>query len=211
MTELRRYANYIAAANKAFAEGFTGETDIEKAVVAFETPLVGLESPLIDPDPEEGIRVALSAPIAGTKNGVGYLQILVHLFNVNDEGGTFPADVHNAVRGFDNFQFKIGGGPAHAKAKLTRAAQFITEDMIVFAGNNKVGAWLKDRYAKPINASGIITGFQWSKVAPGPYRISLLSFAIGNSKFNDEFDGVAGTNSHHAETWPNTPYIDVVV
>ena len=27
----------------------------------------------------------------------------------------------------------------------------------------------------------------------------------------DEFDGVAGTNTHHAETWPNTPYIDVVV
>lgn len=207
MTELQEYANYIAKANAEYAGGFTSP---DKAVVAFETPLVGSGSPLIDPDPEEGIRVALSAPVAASKNGIGYLHILVHVFNVSDEGGTFP-DIPGSVRGFDNFQFKIGGGPAHAPAKLTRSSFMTTGDMRMFSANNKVGAWLKNRTQAPITRDGIIGGFQWSKVAPGPYRISLLSFAIGNGKFDDQFDGVAGTNTHHADTWPNTPFIDVVV
>lgn len=83
--------------------------------------------------------------------------------------------------------------------------------MSIFMAKNKLGAWMQDRRARTITEDGIIAGFEWSNVPSGPYRISLLSFAIGNGKFNDQFDGVAGTNTHHAETWPNTPYIDVVV
>lgn len=207
MNPTQHYANYIANANARYAEGIPLE-DAFHATLPLEVPLIGLESPLIDPDPNEGIRVSLSAPLAATKNGIGYLQILVHLTGVEDEGGTFPS-IAGAVHGFDNFQFKIGGGPGIAT--LSRPNRLITEDMRIFSAKNRVGAWLKDRKAAPITKDGIITGFQFSRVPAGPYRISLLSFAIGNGKFNDEFDGVAGTNTHHAETWPNTPYIDVII
>jgi len=208
MTELQKYANYIAKANAQYAQDFPA-ADPAQIDLGLPDGNKAVEDAVTNPDPEEGIKVALSAPLAATKNGKGYIKILVHLFGVGNEGGFLP-DTPGAVPGFDNFHFKIVGGP-NTPAKLTKDFGTITSKMSVFTANNKVGAWMPDDRKTTIRNDGVICGLQWSDVPKGTYTIELHQFNIGNNKFNDEFDGVAGTTGHKAEFYPNVPSITVTV
>lgn len=205
MNHIQEYANYIAKANSDFANNF-GIEDPKQT----EIPVEAVVAPVIDPDPEVGIRISLSAPLAATKNGKGYLKILVHLTNVASEGDTFPE--HGVSTGFDYFHFKITGGPKKS-AQLTRSALLTTGEMSIFSANNKVGAWMpQDRQDRTIaiREDGIICGFQWSDIPSGKYTINLSQFNIGNGRWNDEYEGVGG-QGHHPEFWPNVPTITVNV